>query len=492
MRQTLFYLPVDILGVPLFGKGIFFWAILIAGLIAIVRALLQKKFEDLIFFAFITALGVFIVNTVGLRIVEPQGFPIRGYGVFLTLAIIIASAVTIQRGKKMWNYPVDALLAIIFVAAFCGLIGARLFYVAQYWNDVQSSSIKETIVNIVDVTNGGLVVYGSILGGIIAVIIFLLVKKLPVLATLDLFAPGLALGIAIGRIGCLMNGCCFGGPCDLPWGVVFPEDSPAYVQQLDEGVISLYGITLAQPETKDDQKDDQEETFFSLKSKRKSLATETIAPVIVASVDPGSEAEQAGIKAGDRICNMGIVPKGFDAAAEDVNEQTKQRKIERYGVKSNAQVFYFFLNIWDGNPDADVLLTLMEQNPNEQSGENGKKADAVKVRNVVFHPTRVEAKPVHPTQIYSSINALIIFGLLMLLAKFAKKDGLVFAGLLILYPIHRFCIELVRTDEESFYGTGLTISQCVSLGVLAIGIIVAFYAWKGSAKRALEGFFPEE
>ncbi|MBP5623059.1 MAG: prolipoprotein diacylglyceryl transferase, partial [Thermoguttaceae bacterium] len=308
MRQTLFYLPVEILGVPLFGKGLLFWAILLAGLVAIVRALVQKKrIEDSIFYACITALGIFIVNTVGPRIAEPQGFPIRGYGVFLTLAIVLASAMTARRGKKLWNYPLETIHSIVFLAAFCGIVGARIFYVVQYWRDIQAGSFKETLVNVIDVTNGGLVVYGSIIGGIVAVVAFLLLKKLPVLATLDLFAPGLALGIAIGRIGCLMNGCCFGGPCDLPWAIVFPPESPAYTQQLDEGTISLYGITLAQPETKNAP----EKNLFSIKKKRVNLASDVFAPVIVDSVDPGSEAEKAGVKSGDRICNMGIVPKAF-------------------------------------------------------------------------------------------------------------------------------------------------------------------------------------
>ena len=101
MRQTLFYLPVEILGVPLFGRGVLFWAILLAGVIAIVRALLQKKkIEDSIFYACIAALGLFVVNTIGPRIAEPQGFPIRGYGVFLTLAIVVSSAITARRGKN--------------------------------------------------------------------------------------------------------------------------------------------------------------------------------------------------------------------------------------------------------------------------------------------------------------------------------------------------------------------------------------------------------
>ena len=227
MKQTLFYLPTEIFGLPLFGSGLLFWAILILGAISVLRALLRKRSDDALFYATITALGVFIVRVIGPRIAESDGFPIRGYGVFLMLAIALSTLLTIWRAKRRWNYPADAILGIVFVAAFCGICGARLFYVVEYWPDVRAATLSATLINIVDVTNGGLVVYGSILGGIAAVVAYLALKKLPILATLDLFAPALLLGVSIGRIGCLMNGCCFGGPCDAPWGVVFPAGSPA-------------------------------------------------------------------------------------------------------------------------------------------------------------------------------------------------------------------------------------------------------------------------
>ncbi|MBP5622907.1 MAG: prolipoprotein diacylglyceryl transferase, partial [Thermoguttaceae bacterium] len=181
----------------------------------------------------------------------------------------------------------------------------------------------------------------------------------------------------------------------------------------------------------------------------------------------------------------------FDSSNENVDSQTKQRKIRRFRVENNAQVFYFFLNIWDPKSENNVVLTLM----NEKEANNGdapEKAASADMRNVVFHPEPVKSRPVHPTQIYSTFNMLIVCGLLLLLSRLAKRDGIVFAGLLILYPIHRFCIELLRTDEESFCGTGLTVSQCVSLATFAVGIAVLAYSLKGSPKRALEGYFPKE
>ena len=77
--------------------------------------------------------------------------------------------------------------------------------------------------------------YGSLIGGVLGLVAFLIKHKLPLLATLDLVTPSLMLGLAIGRLGCFLNGCCFGGACDLPWAVTFPALSPPHVHQVERG-----------------------------------------------------------------------------------------------------------------------------------------------------------------------------------------------------------------------------------------------------------------
>ena len=501
MKQTLFYLPTEIFGLPLFGSGLLFWLILLLGAVAVLRAVWRKRSDDALFYATIAALGVFIVRVVGPRIAESGGFPIRGYGVFLMLAIALSTLLTIWRAKRRWNYPVDAILGIVFVAAFCGICGARLFYVVEYWPDVRAATLGATLINIVDITNGGLVVYGSILGGIAAVVAYLALKKLPILATLDLFAPALLLGVSIGRIGCLMNGCCFGGPCDAPWGVVFPAGSPAHQLQVEEGAASLYGLTLALPETSTQtaqtaefsQTADAKKDALPLKTAHKNLATETKAPVYVDAVDAGSAAEEAGIVPGARICELGLVPRGLLAA----DAKTRRAEIRRYRPENNAQVFYFFQYIWAGSPDFDVWAVLQDPPTAAETPENAdataktaKTATTDKLREIVFRPAPSTARPVHPTQLYSAATAFLLCLVLLGIARVVKRDGLVFASLLILYPINRFCLELIRVDEESFLGTGLTVSQCVSLGLLAVGLALFVWLKATPPRQALDGFFP--
>ena len=72
------------------------------------------------------------------------------------------------------------------------------------------------------VQHGGLVYYGGLIGSTIAGLTYLALKKAPVWKIADILAPSIALGCVFGRIGCLLNGCCYGYACDLPWAIHFP------------------------------------------------------------------------------------------------------------------------------------------------------------------------------------------------------------------------------------------------------------------------------
>ena len=93
-------------------------------------------------------------------------------------------------------------------------------------------------------TKEGLVVYGSLIGASVAFLLFCRRYQLPALPLGDLVAPSLALGLALGRLGCLLNGCCFGGPCEHAWAVTFPADSPPYLDQKGWG--DYHGFRLAE------------------------------------------------------------------------------------------------------------------------------------------------------------------------------------------------------------------------------------------------------
>jgi phosphatidylglycerol:prolipoprotein diacylglycerol transferase len=85
---------------------------------------------------------------------------------------------------------------------------------------------------------GGNVFYGCILGGLSGSLLYWCRRPYPLWTMLDVAAPAVAIGAAVGRIGCFLNGCCDGALCSLPWGVRFPAGSHAWMRQTNAGLIS--------------------------------------------------------------------------------------------------------------------------------------------------------------------------------------------------------------------------------------------------------------
>src|SRR5271165_335725 len=100
-----------------------------------------------------------------------------------------------------------------------GIVGARILYVVSYWQEYFAA---HPFPEIFMIQHGGLVFYGGLVGAIGSAMIFMRWKKLPVWRMADILSPSIALGYVFGRIGCLMNGCCYGRECHLPWAITFP------------------------------------------------------------------------------------------------------------------------------------------------------------------------------------------------------------------------------------------------------------------------------
>ncbi len=134
---------------------------------------------------------------------------------------------------------------------FGGIVGARLVYVLLHLEEF-SGHWLDTINPFGHGQFGiaGLNLYGGVLLAVLFTVLYCRAKKLSLLEVFDYFSPTLGIGLAISRIGCFLNGCCFGKPTDLPWGVTFPQGSiPWYVypgQSLHPTQLysSLYGLGL--------------------------------------------------------------------------------------------------------------------------------------------------------------------------------------------------------------------------------------------------------
>jgi phosphatidylglycerol:prolipoprotein diacylglycerol transferase len=147
---------------------------------------------------------------------------IHWYGVMVALAFL-AGAWTAGRRAPITKISGEKVADLIPWLVVGAILGARTLYVTTYWRD---QFADQPFREIFMVQHGGLVYYGGLIGAALACMIFCRVQKLPLWKISDILAPSIALGYVFGRIGCLLNGCCYGRACDLPWAIRFPEDNP--------------------------------------------------------------------------------------------------------------------------------------------------------------------------------------------------------------------------------------------------------------------------
>ena len=249
------------------------------------------------------------------------GLKVFGYGTMLVLAFVFSTWLAWWRAKRERLDP-EVIIDIAFWLFLFGMIGARLFYCIEYWG----TEIK-SIWDALQYWKGGVVYYGGIVGGTIAFFVYRHFKPFPLRPFLDVVAPSIAVGTLFGRLGCFLNGCCYGDICNYPWAISFPKYSPPWGQHVNLGLISR-------------------------------------------------------------------------AAAQSL--------------------------------------------------------------------------PVHPTQLYSALDALVILLLLTAYYPLRRRDGEVMGILMLTYPISRFLIEYLRNDEPAFFA-GFTISQNISIALLVSAF--AYWVW---------------
>ncbi len=347
MRQTLFYitlntpfswLPEGTAEHPILHVGIgvlMLFVLIVMGLWHLVKSwrtgatAASQGLQPLLWNAGqLLMLGVLLMLFSPMRI-----FPVYGYGTMLLVSFIAGASWAGRRAVSV-GMPRELVWDAAMLILISGIIGARLFYLIQHGDRVfaEVSSLPEFLMATVNLSEGGLVLYGGIILGTIAYFAFCALRKVHPLQLADVITPSIFLGLGFGRLGCLLNGCCFGDRCELPWAITFPEGSPPYVTLLQLGFIS-----------------------------------------------------------------------------------------------------------------AEATSSL----------------------------------PLHPSQIYSSLGGFLFAFVTAVVFKHRRKVGEVLGVGAVLYPVNRFLIEFVRGDEFTQFDTGLTISQLVSLGVLAAAI--AYLVW-------LEGF----
>lgn len=147
------------------------------------------------------------------RLFHIGSFTLYSFGLMVILGFAAGTALAARLARRR-GLPGDAFLDAAIVILFAGVAGARLLFVALNWK-VYAAHPRE----IFEIWNGGMSFHGGVIAGVAAGLLHMRRQGLPVLAMADAAAPGLALGYAIGRIGCFLNGCCYGSETLLPWGV---------------------------------------------------------------------------------------------------------------------------------------------------------------------------------------------------------------------------------------------------------------------------------
>ena len=168
-------------------------------------------------------------------VLQIGSFQLRSYGVMAAVGFLLAAWILGANSRRAGISRDDAS-SLLFTAMVSGIVGARLFYVVQF-----SSQFRNNFWEIFRVDRGGLVFYGGFLLAIAALYCHCRIRKIDFIRALDLFAPAMAASHACGRIGCFLNGCCYGAPTDLPWGVVYPEGA---FPRLRYGAMALHPAQL--------------------------------------------------------------------------------------------------------------------------------------------------------------------------------------------------------------------------------------------------------
>ncbi len=152
---------------------------------------------------------------------EIFGIPIYGFGVMVAFAFLLGYLWMLRRAEQKGENP-DLYMEGFFWVIVAGLVGARLCYLL-FFPDL---FLKDPIGSLLN--QGGLVWYGGMIAVTLAAWIFCKQKHLSLWRFGDVLAPPAALGLAIGRIGCLLAGCCYGAPCHLPWAIQYPSVHESY------------------------------------------------------------------------------------------------------------------------------------------------------------------------------------------------------------------------------------------------------------------------
>jgi len=184
------------------------------------------------------------------RLLQIGHFSLATYGVLVALALIIGLFTVVRFARREGIDP-ERAWSLGIVCIFAALIGAKLLLVLNEWDFYVHNPSALFSLNFLQQAG---VFSGGVVAALAAGLVYGLRHRMPVFKTMDVFAPGLALGHAIGRLGCFAAGCCYGKPTNLPWGVTFtsplaqlagtPLGIPLHPTQIYEFLVEMFNFAL--------------------------------------------------------------------------------------------------------------------------------------------------------------------------------------------------------------------------------------------------------
>jgi prolipoprotein diacylglyceryltransferase len=417
--------------------------------------------------------------------------PLRvyGYGLMLVLGFLLAIVLAQWRTRRVGENPEIIAVAGIW-ALVGGIVGARLAYVIENW-DSQFADADNLLGEMVNITSGGLIYYGGLALATILVLGYLLFKRVPVRRYIDIVAVSLMVGLAFGRMGCLLNGCCWGGHCrdemaistrfpmysrpllkldgrENPFSKGLKGPSPAFAEQLEQSgadeVDSHLLIWLGEDEFVDIPPDQLHGPLHADQLWIFQADDEAIAR---AFLDAAGKDHKLSRQEWDAALAS---PEGLLRGSEkwalaelhdrDANELLSAAEFREYLRTRRAMLFGRF------DLDGDGVLNQAEQD----AANDYLQADEIAIA------LAAHTDPLLPAQLLGAINALLLAGLLAAFFRLRWREGQVFAMLLILYPITRFLLELIRSDNpHNLARLELTHNQWTSVIMVAAG--AALLVW---------------
>ncbi|WP_428937210.1 prolipoprotein diacylglyceryl transferase [Fontivita pretiosa] len=161
--------------------------------------------------------------------------PIYSYGLMMVIGFLAAIQLAKFLARRSGIDP-EIFVNAGLIALIAGVVGARLSHVIENFHQYTdpSRSAWANFVDAINIRSGGLTYYGGFLLAFPILVLYAIKKKVPLKLGMDIVAPCLMIGLGFGRIGCFLNGCCYGDVCDLPWAVTFPNNDlgPVHPAQL--------------------------------------------------------------------------------------------------------------------------------------------------------------------------------------------------------------------------------------------------------------------